>query len=143
MGATCPGRGLGERAVHALRQLDRELFRCALREPPQSVDVAYLLHNGKVRRKIGAVVRFLPLTELIMQESEGPEGATQPGKGCPMSAHARTYAGYLLQFLRDRPEKFQLERGGRTLAENDDSVTFCMPGESSRFLIALKLVAAS
>jgi hypothetical protein len=132
VGATCPGRGLGERAIHALRQLDRELFRCALREPPQTVDVAYLLHNGKVRRKIGAVVRFLPLTELIMQESEGPEGATEPGKGCPLSAHARTYAGYLLQFLGDRPEKFQLERGGRTLAGNQDSVTFCMPGKSSK-----------
>lgn len=128
VGATCPGRGLGERAIHALRQLDRELFRCALREPPQTVDVAYLLHNGKVRRKIGAVVRFLPLMELIMQESEGPEEATEPGKGCPLSAHARTYAGYLLQFLRDRPEKFQLERGGRrdsTSCANGDPMCSC------------------
>eukprot|EP00435_Cladocopium_sp_Y103_P063280 s159_g24.t2 len=125
-GATCPGR-LGERAVHALRQLDRELLKQCARSP-QSVDVAYLLHNGKLRRKIGAVVRFLPLTELIMRESEGPEGATEPGKGCPLSAHARTYAGYLLQFLRDRPEKFQLERGGRrdsTSCANGDPMCSC------------------
>ena len=114
VGATCP-QGLGERAVHALRQLDRELFRCGLREPPSAVDVAYLLHNGKLRRKIGAVVRFLPLTELIVAVDS--EGSAEPGKGCPLSGHARTYAGYLLQFLRDRPEKYQLERGGRTLAE--------------------------
>eukprot|EP00438_Fugacium_kawagutii_P003747 Skav233310 [mRNA] locus=scaffold3767:62235:62873:+ [translate_table: standard] len=114
LGSTCPGRGLGERAVHAVRQLERELIRSGSKEPPQSVDVAFLLHNGKLRRKIGAVVRFLPLVELIMQESQG--SAVEPGKGCPLSAHARTYAAYLMQFLRDRPEKFQLERGGRTLA---------------------------
>lgn len=97
--ATCPGPSIPERAVHALRQLEREVLE---------------LHNGKLRRKIGAVVRFLPLADLMIQETDGE--SLEPARGCPRSAHARTFAGYLLQFLRDRPEKFQVERGGRTFA---------------------------
>lgn len=111
--ATCPGPSIPERAVHALRQLEREVLRC-VHDTSRSVDIAYLLHNGKLRRKIGAVVRFLPLADLMIQETDGE--SLEPARGCPRSAHARTFAGYLLQFLRDRPEKFQVERGGRTLA---------------------------
>ena len=105
-------RGPAERAVHALRALEREVQRsCELRW----VEVSYLLHNGKIRRKIGAVVRFHPVQELIMQDvEEGNEDKEMPlpVRGCPVSAHARTCAGYLLQFLQDRPEKFELLHGG-------------------------------
>ncbi|OLP99572.1 hypothetical protein AK812_SmicGene17860 [Symbiodinium microadriaticum] len=86
-----------------------------------AVDVAWLLHNGKIRRRIGAVVRFHPIPELFVQTSkvEVSENAEDPGEddampqrgassSCPLSDHARTYAGYLLQFLRDRHELFEL-----------------------------------
>ena len=52
-------------------------------------------------------MRFLPLADLMIQETDGE--SLEPARGCPRSAHARTFAGYLLQFLRDRPEKFQVE----------------------------------
>ena len=68
--ATCPGPSIPERAVHALRQLEREVLRC-VHDTSRSVDIAYLLHNGKLRRKIGAVVRFLPLADLMIQETDG------------------------------------------------------------------------
>ena len=71
--------------------------------------VGWLLYNGKVRRKVGAVVRFHPVTELLVRT----ETEMQAGTGCPGTAQARTYAGYLLQFLGDRPEQFRLERGRR------------------------------
>ncbi|CAJ1443969.1 unnamed protein product [Effrenium voratum] len=116
-GATRPGRHICERAVHALRQLERELL---LRlEGATSVQVGWLLYNGKVRRKVGAVVQFHPVTELLVRT----ETEMQAGTGCPGTAQARTYAGYLLQFLGDRPEQFRLERGRRpdtTCAYNDD-----------------------
>ncbi|CAE7578682.1 truC [Symbiodinium sp. CCMP2592] len=127
-GATRPGPGQGqlsERAVHALRQLERELIqRLSTRlksSETAAVDVAWLLHNGKIRRRIGAVVRFHPIPELFVQTAlakasetaeDGEDDDATPQRGvsssCPLSDHARTYAGYLLQFLRDRHELFQL-----------------------------------
>ena len=82
-GSTRPGPGssMNERAVHALRQLERELIqRLATRLgdgtkgdlEAEVVDVAWLLHNGKIRRRIGAVVRFHPVAELFVQTA-GPE----------------------------------------------------------------------
>ena len=108
-------RHLGERAVHALRALDREVAK-----RPGQVDLSYLLHNGtgggrtsgvvwvdrKVRRRIAAVVRFHPVAALRADAAEAV------GRSCPQSAQARTYAAYLLQFLRDRPEAYAVEPAG-------------------------------
>eukprot|EP00913_Durusdinium_trenchii_P007653 g7190.t1 len=112
------GQGAPERGVHALRALERDLQNTLrAKRPEQHTQVRYLLHNGKLRRRIGAVVRFLPVPELIQVErmNGSPVNGVESEmpRGCPVSAHARTYAAYLLQFLRDRPGKFQLEHGGR------------------------------
>lgn len=115
------GQGAPERGVHALRALERDLQNTLrAKRPEQHTQVRYLLHNGKLRRRIGAVVRFLPVPELIQVErmNGSPVNGVESEmpRGCPVSAHARTYAAYLLQFLRDRPGKFQLEHGGRSAA---------------------------
>eukprot|EP00439_Symbiodinium_sp_Y106_P057532 s1409_g8.t1 len=151
-GATRPGPGQGqlsERAVHALRQLERELIQrlstrlksshTAETAMEGAVDVAWLLHNGKIRRRIGAVVRFHPIPELFVQTAKASETAEDredddatPQRGasssCPLSDHARTYAGYLLQFLRDRHELFQLcpaHGGDRPVCIYGDALCSC------------------
>lgn len=136
-----------ERAVHALRSLERELVRRLAFESEldsghldrdalvgrwRAKDVSWLLRNGKVRRKLGAAIRYHPVLELIACEECGAQEskladsgariatetdeATQPRHRCPVTLHARTYAGYLMQFLRDRPECFRVQRS-RTLED--------------------------
>ena len=62
--------------------------------------------DRKVRRRIAAVVRFHPVAALRADAAEAV------GRSCPQSAQARTYAAYLLQFLRDRPEAYAVEPAG-------------------------------
>lgn len=130
----------GERAVHALRQLERDVLQrlaapgtatrpaVAAAEPeaaqPEAKDVAWLLRNGKIRRRIGGAQRYHPIPELIVRSDEaGPDDPVNGGEEfdggeeaaeeeqpvrhrCPVSAQSRTTAGYLMQFLRDRPGRF-------------------------------------
>ena len=77
------------------------------------------LGRRKVRRRIAAVVRFHAVPELRREAAEAV------GRSCPQSAQARTYAAYLLQFLRDRPEAYAVERAGACLNKGSCDVRTC------------------